>query len=128
MIIVEDLQIWLLTSQFFRSLWMDFETEVELEGITLYRFRPAADVFAMDNPNNYCYCPEFHECATKMEDLDEWNRAGCVELCKDGMLKVGFRFQTIEFKSSSSNLAIQRQSYKLEYGLATTRLCENNLL
>ena len=68
---------------------MDFEEEVELEDIPLYRYRPPADVFAMSEPSNYCYCPEFMECAKPMEGKDEWDRSNCSSLCKDGMLKVG---------------------------------------
>jgi hypothetical protein len=37
-------------------------------GIPLYRFRPPPNVFAMDDPNNFCYCPEFHECAKRKVD------------------------------------------------------------
>ena len=68
---------------------MDFEQEVELEGIPVYRYRPPPDVFAMSEPSNYCYCPEFLDCAVADEGKDEWNRSNCESLCMDGMLKVG---------------------------------------
>ena len=67
---------------------MDFESEVSIEGITVYRYRPSFDAFAMDNPNNFCFCPEFLDCAERMKDKDEWNITGCMDVCKDGMLKV----------------------------------------
>jgi hypothetical protein len=69
---------------------MDFETDAEVEGVPVYRYRPAKDVFAMDNPNNFCYCPEFFECAARAEDKDEWNMTQCRDICKDGMLKVSY--------------------------------------
>ena len=41
----------------------DFEEEVKVQGITAYRYRPPKDVFDMGNPDNFCYCPGFLECA-----------------------------------------------------------------
>jgi len=46
---------------------MDFDSEIELHGVPVYRYRPAPDVFAMSNPNNFCYCPYFDQCATRVE-------------------------------------------------------------
>ena len=39
---------WLVTSA----------TQVDIDGVTVYQFSPTKDVFAMTNPNNFCYCPQ----------------------------------------------------------------------
>ena len=80
---------WLFVSELCRSIWLDFDTEVEVEEIEAYRYRPPIEVFQMTNPNNYCYCPEFEQCAQPYEDRDEWNTTACYEYCKDGFIKVG---------------------------------------
>ena len=80
---------WLFVSELCRSIWLDFDTEVEVEDIEAYRYRPPIDVFKMTNPNNYCYCPEFESCAFAEEDKDVWNAADCYDYCKDGFIKVG---------------------------------------
>ena len=43
----------------------------------------------MRNPDNYCYCPEFNQCATRNATIDEWAPEACYEHCKDGFLRVG---------------------------------------
>lgn len=51
-------RLWLFNSDLCRSIWLDcLDEEVVLRGVHLLRFRPAADVFAMRNDNNVCYCP-----------------------------------------------------------------------
>ena len=81
---------WLFVSELCRSIWLDFDTEVEVEDIEAYRYRPPIDVFKMTNPNNYCYCPEFESCAFPDEEgKDVWNATDCYEFCKDGFIKVG---------------------------------------
>jgi len=80
---------WLFVSELCRSIWLDFDTEVEVEDIEAYRYRPPIDVFKMTNPNNYCYCPEFESCAFAEEDKDVWNATDCYDYCKDGFIKVG---------------------------------------
>ena len=79
---------WLFVSELCRSIWLDFDTEVEVEDIEAYRYRPPFEVFNMRNPNNYCYCPEFRDCAVA-SDNDTWNANDCYEYCKDGFIKVG---------------------------------------
>lgn len=43
----------------------------------------------MRNPNNYCYCPEFNQCAKRNDTIDEWDPTDCYPSCKDGFLRVG---------------------------------------
>ena len=33
-------------------------SQADVDGITTYQFSPKPDVFAMTNPDNFCYCPE----------------------------------------------------------------------
>ena len=100
-----------------RSLWLDFAEEAEVLGIPVYRYRPAEDVFAMDNPNNYCYCPEFHQCASRMAEKDEWDFTKCKELCKDGMLKVQLNYYLfVEHKRCGDNIVpLQNARHSISY-------------
>lgn len=59
----KDKRLWMFVSDLCRSIWVDFEEEVKVQGITAYRYRPPKDVFDMGNPDNFCYCPDFLECA-----------------------------------------------------------------
>ena len=70
--ITKDDPIWIFNDQLSRSIWLDFYQEVsasylefgnilsqaDVDGITTYQFSPKPDVFAMTNPDNFCYCPE----------------------------------------------------------------------
>ena len=62
-----DQRLWMFVSDLCRSIWVDFEEEVGVQGIDAYRFRPGADVFDMSDPKNFCYCPTFTECACPKE-------------------------------------------------------------
>ena len=53
----------MFVSDLCRSIWVDYETEVEVQGVKAYRYRPPKDVFDMSNGDNFCYCPTFLECA-----------------------------------------------------------------
>ena len=53
----------MFVSDLCRSIWVDFEEEVKVQGLKAYRYRPPKDVFDMGNPDNFCYCPDFLECA-----------------------------------------------------------------
>ncbi len=45
--------------------------------IDAYRYGPPQAVFDMSNPENFCYCPEFGECAKASEDNpEEWDISG----------------------------------------------------
>ena len=55
----------------------------------------------MLDQDNYCYCPEFNECAVPMDDEDEWDFSGCDEVCKDGMIRLVIS-QTKNIKRNAS--------------------------
>ena len=59
----KDKRLWMFVSDLCRSIWVDYETEVEVQGVKAYRYRPPKDVFDMSNGDNFCYCPTFLECA-----------------------------------------------------------------
>ena len=59
----KDKRLWMFVSDLCRSIWVDFEQEVKVQGLKAYRYRPPKDVFDMGNPDNFCYCPDFLECA-----------------------------------------------------------------
>ncbi len=69
---------------------MTFEGEFEREGVPVYRYRPAQDVFSLKNPNNFCYCPDFLDCAKPNLETDTWDISECSNQCQDGVLKVTF--------------------------------------
>ncbi len=69
---------------------MTFEGEFEREGVPVYRYRPAEDVFSLKNPNNFCYCPDFLDCAKPNLETDTWDISECSNQCQDGVLKVIF--------------------------------------
>ena len=80
---------WLFVSELCRSIWLEFDTEVDFNGIEAYRYRPPVSVFSMRNPDNYCYCPEFNQCAKANLTSDTWIADDCYANCKDGFLRVG---------------------------------------
>ena len=63
----KEQRLWMFVGDLCRSIWVDFVEEVEVRGIDAYRYRPPVNVFDMENPDNYCYCPTFLECACPVE-------------------------------------------------------------
>ena len=59
----------------------------QVRGIDAYRYRPPFSVFDMRNADNYCYCPEFLDCAYPNATHDVWQPEECYDLCSDGMLR-----------------------------------------
>ena len=52
-----------------------------------YEYRPAADVYDMHNPDNFCYCPVAESCRhLSQTENDAWDMEECWETCKDGMI------------------------------------------
>ena len=39
--------------------------------------------------DNYCYCPEVHECIKPSEVEDEWLFEDCNQFCRSGLLRLG---------------------------------------
>jgi len=85
--------IWLFNPQLSRSIWLDFIQEADVDGITTYQYSPSPEVFAMTNPDNFCYCPEVEKCAKVDENAeDAWDISDCQDRthkllpCIDGLL------------------------------------------
>jgi len=85
--------IWIFNDQLSRSIWLDFVKEADVDGITTYQYSPKPDVFAMTNPDNFCYCPKVEQCAKVDENQeDAWDISECqdkelrLEACLDGLL------------------------------------------
>ena len=79
---------WMFVGELCRSIWVDYIKETDYEGINTYEFRPGDDVFNMRDPDNFCFCPHFEECATRYPDRDEWNMTVCFDKCKDGIMRI----------------------------------------
>ncbi len=76
-----DLWLWVFISDLCRPLWLEYTEDSQVRGIDTYEYRPPASVFDMHDPDNYCYCPDFFDCAVPMEDgTDQWNFTGWVTL------------------------------------------------
>jgi len=91
--ITKDDPIWIFNDQLSRSIWLDFYQEADVDGITTYQFSPKPDVFAMTNPDNFCYCPEVEQCVKVNETAeDAWDISDCQNKtlkllpCIDGLL------------------------------------------
>lgn len=79
---------WIFVGEMCRSIWLDYVQDTQFLGIDAYEYRASEDVFDMDNPNNFCYCPNFLACM-KINDDDTYDRTNCANTCKDGMIRVG---------------------------------------
>lgn len=79
--------LWLFNSDLCRSIWLSFEDEVDMQGITTYQFSVPGDVLNMSNPDNFCFCPGVENCAVEVEGEDRWDMSACTH-CKDGMLNI----------------------------------------
>jgi len=91
--ISKDDPVWIFNDQLCRSIWLSYMKEVDIDGVTAYQFSPTKEVFAMTNPNNFCYCPQVEECAKQVEGKDEWDISDCRNktlrdnmACTDGLL------------------------------------------
>merc|ERR1719184_116602 len=90
--ITKEDPIWIFNDQLSRSIWLDFMQEVDVDGVTTYQYSPKPEVFAMTNPDNFCYCPKVEQCAKVVENEDAWNITECqdktlkLEACIDGLL------------------------------------------
>ena len=70
--ITKDDPIWIFNDQLSRSIWLNYVQEVvqkclkkkiilsqaDVDGVTTYQYSPRPEVFAMTNPDNFCYCPK----------------------------------------------------------------------
>ena len=83
-----ELPVWIFISDLCRSLWLDFTGVVYIQGIKAYEYRPGPAVFDMTNPDNYCYCPYFEDCAVANEETDEWDIDGCLQDCRSGIISI----------------------------------------
>ena len=50
---VQDERKWVFVSQLCRSIWLDFDQEVDVRGIEAYRYRPPFSVYDMRSPGIY---------------------------------------------------------------------------
>jgi len=91
--IKKDADIWLFNDQLCRSIWLSFSEEVDISGVTAYRFSPTEEVFSMSNPNNMCYCSQIEKCAVPNTESDTWDVSVCNDFsgkfkCMDGLLNL----------------------------------------
>jgi len=91
--ITKEDPIWIFNDQLSRSIWLDFMQEVDVDGVTTYQYSPKPEVFAMTNPDNFCYCPKVEQCAkVDRNKEDAWDISECqdktlkLEACIDGLL------------------------------------------
>jgi len=92
-VIASQESIWIFNDQLSRSIWLDFIQEADVDGVTTYQYSPKPNVFAMTNPDNFCYCPKVEQCAKVNETAeDAWDISDCqdktlkLEACIDGLL------------------------------------------
>jgi len=82
--------LWVFVSELCRSIWLDFDSDQEVKGISAHRYRPPPPVFNMSNADNYCYCPKFLECAVANKTTDTYDNSACPKIgCTDGLINVG---------------------------------------
>jgi len=91
--ITKEDPIWIFNSDLARSIWLNYVGEADVDGVTTYQYSPRPEVFAMTNPDNFCYCPKVEQCAKKDEnEEDAWDISDCqdkntkLEACIDGLL------------------------------------------
>ena len=48
---------WIFSREMCRSIWLDFDEEVEVNGILAYRYRPPFSVLDMTLPGMYYFTP-----------------------------------------------------------------------
>jgi len=89
----KDDPIWIFNDQLARSIWLNFVDEVDVDGVTTYQYSPRPEVFAMTNPDNFCYCPKVEQCVkVDANKEDAWDISDCqnktlkLEACTDGLL------------------------------------------
>jgi len=87
--------VWIFNDQLCRSIWLSYVDEVDVMGVNAYQFSPKDEVFSMENPNNYCYCPKVEKCAIPMVEGDKWDMSLCrnrtvrgIGACTDGILNL----------------------------------------
>lgn len=82
--------LWVFVSELCRSIWLNYDSDQDVKGISAYRYRPFNPVFNMSNPDNYCYCPKFLECAKANTTTDTYDNSECPKIgCTDGLINVG---------------------------------------
>jgi len=84
--------LWVFVPELCRSIWLQYTADTTVNGIPANQYRPGPDVFDMANPDNFCYCPKFSECAIKNETDDSYDNKPCTDEkynCLDGLIQVG---------------------------------------
>ena len=71
-----------------RSFSATFDTEVDVEGLTLWRYRPNKNMLNYTFPQNYCFCPAFRWCARAENWGENWDLSQCENPCLDGTLSL----------------------------------------
>ena len=85
----KDIKLWVFISDMCRSLWLTYQGDSQVGSIKTWDYRPPFEVYDMKNTDNYCYCPQFLQCAKPASDgTDTWNTTGCDEICKTGMIRL----------------------------------------
>ena len=51
--VVKNETKWVFVSQLCRSIWLDFDEEVDVRGIEAYRYRPPFSVYDMRSPSTH---------------------------------------------------------------------------
>merc|ERR1719495_371987 len=88
-----DKKLWIFVSDLCRSIWPEYDKEDEgrqVMGIDVQRFRAPKEVFKMSNPDNFCYCQKFADCAIVNKTDDSYDNSPCKkDGCVDGLIQVG---------------------------------------
>merc|ERR1712083_188822 len=115
-VIASQESIWIFNDQLSRSIWLDFIQEADVDGATTYQYSPKPNVFAMTNPDNFCYCPKVEQCAKVNETAeDAWDISDCqdktlkFEACIDGLLDPT---KNITFLNIEPNTGMSLQAHK----------------
>ena len=78
--------LWFYVPDLCRSVFADYEREVEIKGISAWRFRANLDLINYDQPENLCFCPAFRKCAQPPSGSQHWDLSNCSHPCLDGTL------------------------------------------
>ena len=83
--------VWIYVPEMCRSVFADYESEVEVKDVTAWRYRANINLINYTHPENLCFCRAFRWCAKSDESGETWNLSQCESPCLDGTLHVSGR-------------------------------------
>ena len=84
--------VWIYVPEMCRSVFADYESEVEVKDVTAWRYRANLNLINYTHPENLCFCRAFRWCAKSDENGERWNLSQCENPCLDGTLHVSGRY------------------------------------